>query len=420
MYALVDCNNFYCSCEKLFQPKLDGQPIIVLSNNDGCAIARSEEAKALGIDMGTPAFMVEKLIKEQNLIVFSSNYTLYGDMSDRVMKTLSEFVPRIEIYSIDEAFLDMHDLAEKDLMALGKTIKETIRKNIGIPVTVGIGATKVLAKMANRYAKKTAREQGVFWASDEEKTNEMMKATAVGDIWGVGHQYALFLKRYGVNTAFEMKTVSSEWIRKRMTVMGQRLLNELNGISSIAWDAEPKARKNICHSRSFGRLMTDRKQISEAMCNYAANVALKLREEKTYAGSLQVFIQTNPHKSEHEQYMRSVIVHLDRPANITSSIIKNAMRGFDIVFKEGYKYMKCGIIAMNIVPENAGQSSLFDQADKSKNTILFKAMDTINKSIGRDVVRMAVQGYERKYRMRADQLSGRYTTHIDELLTVKI
>ncbi|MEO6914828.1 MAG: Y-family DNA polymerase [Chitinophagaceae bacterium] len=420
MYALVDCNNFYCSCEKLFQPKLDGKPVIVLSNNDGCAIARSDEAKALGIDMGTPAFMVEHLVKKHDLVIFSSNYTLYGDMSDRVMKTLSEFVPQMEIYSIDEAFLDMHDLAGKDLLKLGLHIKATIWRNIGIPVTVGIGATKVLAKMANRHAKKTMKDVGVYWASNETLTNEMMRSTLVGDIWGVGHQYALFLKRHQVNTAYEMKTVSAEWIRKRMTVMGQRLLNELNGVPSIAWDLDPKPRKNICHSRSFGCLMTDRNEIREAMCNYAANIALKLREQKTFAGSLQVFVQTNPHKNDHEQYMRSVIVHLDRPTNLAGAIIKQAVKGFDIVFKDGLKYMKCGITAMNIVPENAGQSSLFDQTDKSKNSVLLKEMDKINKSIGRDVVRMAVQGYERKYRMRADRLSKQYTTDITQLLNVKI
>lgn len=420
MYSLIDANNFYCSCERLFQPKLEGKPVITLSNNDGCCIARSEEAKALGIDMGTPFFMLEKLIKKHNIVVFSSNYTLYGDISDRVMKTLAGFVPNIEIYSIDEAFLDMHDLLDTDLLKLGVDIRKTIGKNLGIPVTVGIGPTKVLAKMANRYAKKQHRDTGVFWAANDELVNEMLHATEVSDIWGIGHQYALLLRRNGFRTAYDVTKIPEEWIRKNMSVVGQRLLNELKGTPCIKWEFEQKARKNICVSRSFGQLLTDKTIIREALCNYAATVARKLRDQKSCAGSLQVFIQTNPHKSEHKQYMHTITVKMQTPSSLSTEIIKHACKGLDIIFKSGYRYMKCGIIAMELVPEKQIQASLFDQADKTRHKKLAQAMDGINKTMGRDVVRLAVQGFERSYRAKAEHLSRRYTTDMNQLLKVKI
>ena len=420
MYSLIDANNFYCSCERLFQPKLEGRPVVTLSNNDGCCIARSEEAKALGIDMGTPFFMLEKLIKKHNVVVFSSNYTLYGDISDRVMKTLAGFVPNMEIYSIDEAFLDMHDLNHTDLLKLGMDIRRTIGKNLGIPVTVGIGPTKVLAKMANRYAKKKHRDTGVFYAANDDLVNEMLHFTEVSDIWGIGHQYALLLRRNGFRTAYDVTKIPEDWIRRNMSVVGQRLLNELKGTPCIQWEFEQKPKKNICTSRSFGKLLTDKNIIREALCNYAATVARKLRDQKSCAGSLQVFIQTNPHKSEHKQYMHTITVKMQMPSNLSTEIIKSACKGLDIIFRHGYKYMKCGIIAMELVPENQVQTSLFDQADKTRHKKLAQAMDSINKTMGRDVVRLAVQGFERSYRAKAEHLSQRYTTNMNQLLKVKI
>jgi DNA polymerase V len=240
------------SCERLFNPKLEGKQVIVLSNNDGCAISRSDKAKALGIEMGTPPFLIKDIIGKGKVAVFSSNYTLYGDISDRVMKTLESFVPRLEIYSIDEAFLDMHDLDYTDLLELGLKIRTAVMQNIGIPVCVGIAPTKTLAKMANRYAKKYRKDIGVHWAANDQLTREMLSATEVGDIWGIGRQYALFLKRNGFNTAFDFLSAPEEWIRKNMTVVVQRLFNELKGIPAISWEFIPPAKKNICTSRSFG------------------------------------------------------------------------------------------------------------------------------------------------------------------------
>ena len=244
MIALVDCNNFYVSCERLFNPKLEGKPVIVLSNNDGCAVARSNEAKALGISMGTPAFMIDESISKQ-ITMFSSNYTLYGDLSGRVMKILASFVPQMEIYSIDEAFLDMGDMELIGFMETALKIRRTVKQFVGIPVTVGIAPTKTLAKMANRYAKTKCPDIGCFYAANDALIDEMLRYTKVEDVWGVGKQYALFLNRNGFKTAHDIKYAPGEWIRKNMTVQGQRLLNELRGIPSKDWEFQPKAKKNI-------------------------------------------------------------------------------------------------------------------------------------------------------------------------------
>ncbi len=420
MYALVDCNNFYCSCERVFNPKLEGRPVVVLSNNDGCTIARSEEAKKLGIVMGTPAHLIEDVFTKHNVAVFSSNYTLYGDMSDRVMKTFASFVPRLEIYSIDEAFLDLHDLSYTNLLQLGVTMRKTVQQNTGIPITVGIGATKTLAKMANRYAKKKHKDTGVFWAANELLTREMLEATEVGDIWGIGHQYNMFLKRHGFHTAADFTKAPDEWVRAKMSVVGHRLLNELKGMPSIDWEFEPSAKKAICTSRSFGRLLTRKEDITEALVNHAATCALKLREQKTCCNTVHVFINTNPHKTAETQYARSINVELQSSSNNTSEIIKAAVKGFNTIYATGYRFMKCGVIVMDLVPESQAQVSIFDGADHTKNRVAMTAMDKVNRSLGKEIVRVAVQGFEKKYKLRADHLSAKYTTDINQVLKIKI
>jgi DNA polymerase V len=420
MYALVDCNNFYCSCERVFNPTLNGRPLVVLSNNDGCVISRSEEAKRLGIVMGTPAYMIEDKLKQHNVTLFSSNYTLYGDMSDRVMKTFASFVPRLEIYSIDEAFLDLHDLPYTDLLQLGVTIRKTVIQNTGIPVTVGIASTKTLAKLANRYAKKKHTTTGVFWAANELLTEEMLANTEVADIWGIGHQYSMFLKRNGFNTAAEFVKAPAGWVRVNMSVVGQRMLNELKGVPSIAWEFETLSKKNICTSRSFGKLLTRKEDILEALCNHAAACALKLRQQKSCCNTVHVFINTNPHKTDEPQYARSINVDLDSSSNNTSEIIKAATKGFNAIFSTGYRFMKCGVMVMDLVPENQVQASIFDEGNRAKNGLIMAAMDKVNKSLGKEIVRFAVQGFEKKYKLRADHLSPRYTTDINQILKVKI
>jgi DNA polymerase V len=420
MYALVDCNNFYCSCEKVFNPRLEGRPVIVLSNNDGCAISRTEEAKALGIAMASPAFMMRSLIEKHQVAVFSSNYTLYGDMSRRIMETLALFAPSMEIYSIDEAFLDLNEMGDTNLLELGFRIRTTIRKNIGIPVSIGIAPTKTLAKMANRHAKKNDRQGAVFWAANPSQTEEMLFATPVGDIWGIGQQHALFLTRNGFRTAADFRGAPEDWVKKHLSVVGLRLLYELRGIPSVAWEESRPARKNICTSRSFGNRIGDKNRIAEAMANYAASCAAKLRSEKNCCRHLQVYIQTNPHKTEESQYRRSVDIELERASNHNGEIIKAALRGLDLIFKPGFLYMKCGVTVMDLVPESAVQASCFDHADKGKNRLLMRTIDQINRNLGSEMIRSAVQGFDRKYRLKAEHLSPCYTTRMKEILKIKI
>lgn len=420
MFALIDCNNFYASCERLFQPHLNHKPVVVLSNNDGCVIARSDEAKALGIVMGTPAYMNEELFRKNGVHVFSSNYTLYGDLSDRVMKTLALFIPKMEIYSIDEAFLDMTELQYADLLKLGVRIRKTIWKNIGIPTTIGIAPTKTLAKMANRYAKKKYKDVGVFYAANENLVNEMLEFIDVEDIWGIGRQYALLLRKHGFEKAKDFVQIPPDWVRSNLSVVGLRLWNELKGIPSIKWEYEPQKKKNICTSRSFGKLTSDYSVIKEAISNYAASCALKLRKENSVCKAVNIFIQTNPHKTEHKQYSRSITILCETATNLTKEIIGYAIRGLEIIYQKDFLYMKCGVIVLNLVPQTEVQMNVFDTADRTKDIIVSRVVDKVNSEMGRDTIRMAVQRFEGRYKLRAEKLSKKYTTNINELLKVKI
>lgn len=421
MYALIDCNNFYASCERLFQPKLNHKPVVVLSNNDGCVIARSDEAKALGIVMGTPAYMSEDLFKKNDVHVFSSNYTLYGDLSERVMKTLSEFIPKMEVYSIDEAFLDMSELYYTDLLELGIKIRKTVIQNVGIPVSIGIAPTKTLAKMANRYAKKKYKDVGVFYAADERLINEMLAFTEVEDIWGIGRQYAVLLRNNGINTAKDVADLPPDWVRRNLSVVGLRMWNELRGVPSIVWEFVPGRKKNICTSRSLGSLSNNYSIIKEAISNHAARCALKLRNEGSVCQAVNVFISTNPHKVEHKQYSHSITLQCETATNLTKEIIGYALKGLQIIFKKNdYFYMKCGVIVYNVIPETEVQINMFDTTNRAKDKTLAKVMDKVNNLMGKDTIRMAVQRFDRRYKLRAEHLSKKYTTNINEILKVKI
>jgi len=416
MYALIDCNNFYCSVERLFNPTLENKPVVVLSNNDGCAISRSDEAKALGIAMGTPAFMMEDFFKAHSVHVFSSNYTLYGDMSDRVMKTIASFVPRMEIYSIDETFVDMHDIIYQDLLELGMNIRRTVLRDTGIPTCIGIAPTKTLAKMANRYAKKKYKSIGVFYAATKELVQDMLEFTEVENVWGIGHQHALRLIKNGFKTAADFVKAPDDWVRKEFSVVGLRLLNELRGIPAIKWEFETPAKKNICTSRSFGKLTYDKEILQEAISNYAASCAEKLRRQKSCCSEMNVFISTNPHKTEEAQYKRAINIDLARASNDTAELIKYALKGLDIIFKEGYKYMKCGVIVMEFTPEDAVQYNMFDGTDMSKRKAVMEALDKVNSALGKETVRMASQGFKKRYKLKAAKLSRKFTTNIDQII----
>ena len=419
MYALVDANNFYCSCERVFNPHLEGKPVIVLSNNDGCAISRNDAAKSLGIDMGTPAFMLEEKIRLQGVKVFSSNYTLYADMSDRVMKILAGYCSRMEIYSIDEAYLDLHNMPHEDLLQLGMRMRHDVKQNTGIPVCIGIAPTKTLAKMANRYAKKNFKEIGVYWGATSGLINEMLQDTPIEGICGIGHQYSLFLKKNGFITAADFVNAPEEWVRVNMSVVGQRLLMELKGVPAIEWEFTPPPKKNITNSRSFGYLLTKKEEIAEAVSNYTANCALKLRQQKSHCRELLVFIQTNPHRTEKPQYMHSINIQLESATSNTPELIKYSMRALDMIFKDGFEYMKAGVIVTSLVPESVHQQNIFESVDRARSKQVMQAMDSVNGAIGKEIVRTAVQGFKREYKLRADHLSPRYTTRMEDIIKVR-
>ena len=418
MYALVDCNNFYCSCERVFDPKLEGRPVVVLSNNDGCVIARSEEAKDLGIAMGTPAFMAEEFMRSKHVAVFSSNYTLYGDLSDRVMQTLASFAANIELYSIDEAFLDLTDMKYFDLLQLAVAIKRKIRRDIGIPVSIGIAPTKTLAKMANRFAKKKRKADAVFWAANNALTLEMLAFTQVRDVWGIGPQHAKLLTQHGFHTALQLCDAPEEWVRVNMSVVGQRLLKELRGIPAVEWEAEAPAKKNICTARGFGELITSRKEVAEALANYAANVALKLREQRSCASKITVFVETNAFRRQDKQYFRTITLTMPVSTNNTSILVKHALAALNIIFREGYHYHKTGVTASDLVPEGILQTGLYDPRETPVQKTVMNAMDKLNRSFGKDCIRLGAQGYGTKWKLNQARLSRCYTTRFKEILKV--
>jgi DNA polymerase V len=327
----------------------------------------------------------------------------------------------MEIYSIDEAFLDMGELEYTDLLMLGITIRKTILQHIGIPVTIGIASTKTLAKMANRYAKKKFKDVGVFYAGNQRLINEMLAFTEVEDIWGIGKQYATLLRNNGFKTAMDVVNIPADWIRDKLTVVGLRMWKELTGTPCIDWEYEPKKKKNICTSRSFGHLTNDYSLVREAISNYAAACAMKLRKEEAVCRSVNVFISTNPHKAEHKQYSHSVTIQCETPTNLTREIIGYALKGLEIIFKpKDYFYMKCGVMVLDLVPETLVQLNIFDNTDRTKDKVLAKVMDQVNNEMGRDTIRMAVQRFDSRYRLRAEKLSKKYTTDFKEILKVKI
>lgn len=416
MIALIDCNNFYCSAERVFQPRLFGRALIVLSNNDGCAIARSDEAKTLGIKMAQPVHLVKDLIEQNNVAVYSSNYTLYDNMSKRVMEVIKNLVPKTEVYSIDEIFADLSGIKPDYLPELAKRIRENVISSTGIPVSVGLAPTKTLAKMANRYAKKTRPDEGVFIAGTQPLIDSMLKFTKVGDIWGIGKQLQTLLKDKGFHTAYDLVTKApEEWIKKEMTVVGQRLYNELKGISCTKWEEETPARKNICTSRSFGNLVTDKSELKQAIAKFTSSCAEKLRREKTCAKKVQVFIKTNPHRPTDKQYEQSLTLQLQVATNLTTELMKYSMKALDMIFQQGYNYQKAGVIVLDLIPDKQVQLGLFDTKNRSKDKKLMESVDKVNRAFGKDSVRYGVQGYSKKWHLKQGNLSPQYTTNLDHI-----
>lgn len=415
--AIVDCNNFYASCERVFNPKLWGKPIVVLSNNDGMIIARSNEAKELGIKMGEPLFKAEEIIKKHNVYVFSSNYTLYGDMSHRVMTALEHFSPDVEIYSIDEAFINLEGFSHKDLTDYCRLIRNTVRKWTGIPVSIGIAETKTLAKLANRFAKKYPSNKGVLNLYGFENKDYYLKNTDVAEIWGVGRQYTKLLNLQNIFTAYDLANANEKWIRKKMTVMGLRTALELKGIPCIEYEYFPPAKKAIVSSRSFGHTVQDMPSVKEAVAYFVTRASEKMRAQKSSANLLSVFLRTNPFKKE-AQYHNGVLIQLPVPTDSTSELISYAMKGVEQIFRIGYKYYKVGVMLSGLVPTNRSQSSIFDTEDRLKMAKVTEVVDEVNKKIGTNTLFYAATGINRKWRTRADMRTPKYTTDWNQLLLV--
>jgi DNA polymerase V len=418
MYALVDCNNFYASCERVFRPDLQHKPVAILSNNDGCVIARSNEAKRF-IPMGAPAFKFKQIFKKERIHVFSSNYALYGDMSTRVMNILSEFSPDIEVYSIDEAFLHLDGFERYDLAGYGKKIRYKVTKSTGIPISIGFAPSKALSKVANRIAKKFPEQTGgVYIIDSEEKRIKALKWLKIGDVWGIGRKYAKRLKAKQVNTAFDLTRLPDAWVRKEMSVVGLRLKHELEGKPRLSLD-DLKNKKAIATTRSFERMYTDYENLKERISTFTISCAEKLRRQKSHCNLLMVFLHTNGHRKDLKQYSRNIVVKTEYPTNSSIDLVRYAVQGLKAIYKEGYAYKKAGVIVMELTPEETPQIGLFKNEDP-RHRVLMQHIDHLNKSIGYQKVRFAGQDLQRMWKMNQNSLSPRYTTRLDEIIEVRV
>jgi DNA polymerase V len=418
MFALIDCNNFYASCERVFRPDLNGVPIVVLSNNDGCVIARSNEAKALGVPMGAPAFENEALFKEHKIQVFSANFALYGDMSHRVMTILEEYSPEMEIYSIDEAFLKLKNFERFDLYEHGKSMRTKILKWTGIPVSVGIAPTKSLAKVANKIAKKFPEKTGnVYIIDSEEKKEKALKWLKVEDVWGIGRQHTKRLQNKGIKTAYDFIKMDPFWVQKHMAIVGVRLQKDLSGIPILDMETvQPK--KNIATTRTFEKNYTVFQDLSERVTTFAVSCGEKLRQQHSCCNSIMVFVHTNWHRKDLQQYSRNIVVKLPFPTNSGIELAKYANLGLQKIFKKGYHYKKAGVIVMDFTPEDTQQLTLFE--NRNENHIpLMEAIDKINASYGQQKVKLAAQDQKRVWKMKQEKLSPRYTTKLSDIIIIR-
>ena len=417
MFALIDCNNFYASCERVFNPSLNGKPVLILSNNDGCVIARSNEAKALGIPMGAPAFKFKEVIENGEVHVFSSNFALYGDMSNRVMTILGTFCPKMEIYSIDEAFLDFSGFDLYNLEALGCEIRKQVLQWTGIPVSVGFAHTKALAKVANRIAKKyTDRTGGVYTIDTEEQRIKALKWLKIEDVWGIGRQHARRLKEMNVLNAYQFTQLTDRWVRDMMTVVGLRLKLDLQGEPTLQLE-DVRDKKSIATTRSFEHNYKDLTLIKERVTSFAVSCAEKLRRQHCCCQSVMVFLHTNGFREDQPQYSKNIVIKLPFATNSSIEIVKFAVMGLEQIFLEGYGYKKAGVIVSDFSPEDNQQLTLFDSRNV-KHIELMKAVDNINRSMGQQKVRLAAQEPGRVWKMKQERLSPRYTTNLNEIITV--
>ena len=420
VFALIDCNNFYVSCERVFKPELEGKPVIVLSNNDGCAVARSNEAKALGIKMGEPFFKLKQIIETMDVYVFSSNYALYGDMSNRVMQILDMFTPAMEIYSIDEAFLDFSDFAFTDLKSYACNIRKKIKKDTGIPVSIGMATSKTLAKLANKIAKSSLKTGGVLDLTSIKFQDKALEITPVDDVWGIGGRYAAYLKLKGIKTALDFKYADINVIQKKMGINGIRLQKELCGESCypLAEDIHTR-RKSISSSRSFKASVTDFEALSQAISLYISRGAVKLRKQNSFAETMTVYVMTSRFRPESFYYNSKTAV-FPTASNNTSELIKQGKKILKQIFQKNKHYTKAGIVFSNLVQADHVQQDLFNTKDTARTQKLMETVDNINSQMGRGCVRSAALGSSNKqyWKTMSNYRSSAYTTRWDQLLTV--
>ncbi|WP_370174352.1 Y-family DNA polymerase [Leeuwenhoekiella palythoae] len=418
MFALIDCNNFYASCERVFNPSLNNQPVVVLSNNDGCVIARSNEAKALGIPMGAPAFQIKQLLNKHNIHVFSSNYALYGDMSARVMNILSNFSPELEVYSIDEIFLKLEGFNLYDLTQYGWNMIDLVKRSTGIPISIGIAPTKSLAKVANKIAKKfPERTKGTYVIDTPLKVEKGLKWTEIGDVWGIGRQYQRKLLGIQVTNAWQFTQLPNEYVRKEMSIVGLRLQRDLSGIPTLDLE-EVAVKKNIAVTRSFEKMYTDFEDIRERVATYASKVSLKLRKQNSCCQIAYLFLHTNKHREDLPQYANGISIRMPFETNSTMVISKAAMIGLKRIYREGYQYKKAGIIVMGLTPDTHKQLGLFYNEDP-RHKVLMQTIDRLNKNCF-DQVKFGAQDLSKIWKMQQNHLSKRYTTRLNELIEVKV
>ncbi len=420
VFALVDCNNFYASCEKLFRPDLKDTPVVVLSNNDGCVVARSREAKLLGIKMGVPVFQIKSEMQRHGILAFSSNYALYADLSSRVMRTLEEMAPRVEVYSIDEAFLDLTGIESAiSLVEFGQQVRERIGHWIGITVCVGIAPTKTLAKLANHAAKKYPATQGVVDLTNPERQRRLLALVPVDDVWGVGRRLSKRLNALGITTALDLANASPRAIRDQFSVVLERTVRELNGESCIELEEIPPTKKQIVCSRSFGAKVTQFELLREAVCEYATRATEKLRKEQQQAKVMTVFIRTSPFKDNEPQYSNSASGELLIPSCDTRDFIELANHLLKRIWKDGFRYAKAGVMLSDFYDPGMFQPGLFDDVStRSNSQQLMSVLDTINQS-GAGKVFFAGQGTKKDWSMKREHLSPAYTTRWDQLPRVK-
>ena len=413
MYALADCNNFYASCERVFEPHLEGKPVVVLSNNDGCIIARSQESKALGFKMGEPIFKCKNLVRKHNVIVRSSNFSLYGDISRRVMQTIRLFSPDVEVYSIDEAFIKLDGLMGRNYEEVMRQMRTTILQWTGIPVSIGIGKTKTLAKLANHYAKRTPEVGGV--AKVPQKPDEMLKTIKIEDVWGIGRQWSKKLRNIGVSTAFDLVSVEPESIRRSFNIIAMKTVMELRGHIFFRLEQSPKQRKTLLRSRSFGKPVESWHELSEAIASHATRAAEKLRNENLVARVLHVFFHTSLFNRTDPQSHAHATIELIPPTNVTHIIIKEALAIAKPIWKVGFKYKRAGVQLIDL-STGPVQCSLFDlPKEQVRDKRIMTLLDTVNGSMGAGTLHFAATGFTKVMQMKQTMRSPRYTTCWDEL-----